>query len=214
MSSSVLILSTGTANTASVGAGLERAGARASLVREPADVERAERLVLPGVGSFASALQRLEQDGLVEPLRRRLATGRPTLAICLGLQLLGTGSDESPGVRGLGLLDVKATRFASGKRIPHLGWNRIANSGGPLLTEGDVYFANSFRWRELPPAARLAGWQASVCNYEGESFVAAVERGAVLACQFHPELSGSLGRRLLTRWLACGYSPIEESSPC
>ena len=120
MSSSVLLLSTGTANTASVLAGLERAGARASFVREPVDVERAERLVVPGVGSFASALQRLERDELIEPLRRRLAAGRPTLAICLGLQLLGTSSQESPGVRGLGLLDVQAQRFASGKRIPQL----------------------------------------------------------------------------------------------
>ena len=147
------------------------------------------------------------------PLRERLLAGRPTLAICLGLQLLGRASEESPGVSGLGVLDVAAARFTSDKPIPHLGWNRIEVRGAKLLAEGEVYFANSYRWTDVPD-----GWTAAFCTYGAERFVAAVERRGLLACQFHPELSGALGQGMLSRWLEFSsereQAPDTQTQPC
>ena len=99
-----LVIGTGIANTASVLAALKRVGARPRLSVDPAEVQSAERVVLPGVGSFAVGMERLNQTGLADILRARIDAGRPTLGICLGMQLLGTGSDEAPGVAGLKVL--------------------------------------------------------------------------------------------------------------
>ncbi len=192
----VAVVGTGTANLASVLAGLERAGARARLTQEPGDAARAERVVLPGVGAFGAAMETLHAHGLVEPLRERVAAGRPTLGICLGLQLLAETSAESPGVRGLGVLPGAVRRLPDTVRVPQLGWNRITPSTGcRLLAAGHVYFANSYALAAAPP-----GWAAAVADHGG-TFVAAVERGTVLACQFHPELSGRFGLDLVRRWL-------------
>jgi imidazole glycerol phosphate synthase glutamine amidotransferase subunit len=195
----VVVVRTGTANLASVLVGLERVGAAPRITEDPADAERAERLVLPGVGTLAAALEHLRAAGLERPLAARVAAGRPTLAICLGLQLLCEESAESPGQAGLGAVPGRVTRFGDGVRVPQLGWNRIGcDDGCALLEPGHVYFANSYKLDAAPP-----GWRAARADYGGE-FVAALERGPVLACQFHPELSGRLGLRLLARWLDAG----------
>jgi imidazole glycerol phosphate synthase glutamine amidotransferase subunit len=121
------------------------------------------------------------------------------LAICLGLQILAEESEENPGVRGLGVLPATVTRFADGLRVPQLGWNRVAaGDGARLLEDGAAYFANSFKLDNVPP-----GWTGATADHGGE-FVAALERGPVLACQFHPELSGHWGQTLIERWLAAG----------
>ena len=193
----VVVVRTGTANLASVLVGLERVGAAPRITEDPAEVEQAARVVLPGVGTLEAALTRLRAAGLERPLAERVAAGRPTLAICLGLQLLCEASEESPGLDGLGVVPGRVTRFADGLRVPQLGWNRIScDDGCELIEPGYVYFANSFKLGTTPP-----GWRAARADYGG-SFVAALERGPVLACQFHPELSGKLGQRLLRRWLA------------
>lgn len=203
----VFVVRTGTANLASVLAGLRRVGAVPRVTEAADDVESAERLVLPGVGTVAAAMERLHEAGLVDPLRDRLAAGRPTLAVCLGLQLLCDGSDESPEAPGLGVVPGWITRFPHHLRVPQLGWNRIVpRAGCRMLREGHVYFANSFRL-EAPPK----GWAAAEADYGGP-FVAAMERGAVLACQFHPELSGRFGLDLLARWLEVAGS--EGVAPC
>jgi len=192
----VLIVRTGTANLASVRAGLARAGAASELTTDPAAVRSAGRVVLPGVGAFGAAAAALAADGLDEALRERVAAGRPTLAVCLGLQLLAEGSAESPGVPGLTAFGGTATRFPAGIRVPQLGWNQV--EPGPecrLLEEGHAYFANSYRLTEAP-----AGWAAAWSEH-GTPFVAALERDGILACQFHPELSGGWGLALLQRWL-------------
>jgi len=192
----VTVLPTGTANLASVRAALRRLGAEPIAPSSSRDVRDAERLVLPGVGTFAAAMERLVERGWAEPLRERLLAGRPTLAVCLGLQLLAEGSEESPGVAGLAVVPGTATRFATDLPVPHLGWNRIEpDPDCRLLQRAHVYFAHSFRLPAAPP-----GWRAAWCDYGGR-FVAALERGAVLACQFHPELSSAAGRSLLDRWL-------------
>ncbi|MFH1532177.1 MAG: imidazole glycerol phosphate synthase subunit HisH [Pseudomonadota bacterium] len=192
----VVVVSTGTANLASVLAGLRRAGAAPRIAVDPAEVVEACGVVLPGVGALAAAMARLHEDGFVEVIRERLLQGRPTLAICLGMQLLAEGSDESPGVGALGVVAGHVSRFPDTVRVPQMGWNQVAPQPGcRLLRPGWAYFANSFRLEETP-----RGWDAGLTEYGGP-FVAALERGPILACQFHPELSGPWGTDLLTRWV-------------
>ncbi len=195
----VVVVPTGTANLASVRAGLERAGAAVRLARSAAEVRTAPRVVLPGVGAFARAMERLEADGTGAALGERIAAGTPLLAICLGLQLLTEGSDESPGVPGLGAVPGTAIRFPGSVPVPQLGWNLITpDRDCTLLEPGHAYFANSYRLERAP-----AGWRCAHADHGGR-FVAALERGGVLACQFHPELSGGWGIALLQRWLGTG----------
>jgi len=199
----IAVLRTGTANLASVLAGFGRLGAECEVVEEPAALAGFERLVLPGVGTMAAAMQRLEQADLIAPLTEWVEAGRPFLAVCLGMQLLFEGSEESPDAVGLKLAPGVATRFGGELRVPQLGWNDIAAAPGcRLLRSGDVYFANSYRIETPPP-----GWAVATCDYGGR-FVAAMERGPQLACQFHPELSGRFGLELLTRWLTRGDEEV------
>lgn len=202
MTAVVDIVSTGVANTASVRAAFVRLGYTTRLAASAAAIRNARFLVLPGVGAFPAAIEQLQNAAWMHPLRERLSEGRPTLAICLGLQLLGTGSDEAPGVEGLGIVPARASRFADDDRdlrVPHMGFNRVvADPDCEILTSGDAYFAHSYRWDTLP-----ANWHGATTEHGGP-FVAAVERGRVLACQFHPELSASYGSDLLMRWLRRG----------
>lgn len=193
---SVVLIPTGTANLASVRAAFARQGVAVEESLDPRVVEAAPALVLPGVGHFAAAMATLEDAGLVSVLRARVAAGRPTLAICLGFQLLCTTSDEAPGVPGLGVLPGHVERFDDTVRCPHLGWTPVVvDEECSLLEDGWASFAHSYRLREAPE-----GWRAARAEHGG-SFVAAVERGPVLACQLHPELSGAWGAALLGRWL-------------
>ncbi len=205
----VSLIPTGVANLASVAVAFERLGATVELVETPRQVLDASRLVLPGVGAFASGMRALAQRGFIEPLRQRIAAGTPTLAICLGFQLFCQGSAESPGITGLGILPETVQRFSSPsrrdagssrKRVPHLGWNQVCVDADMSFPSGDAYFAHSYFLPSTPP-----GWRAARCEY-GESFVAAAERGAVWGCQFHPELSGRWGIGLLQAWLQAGAS--------
>lgn len=192
----VVVVPTGTANVASVLAGLRRAGAAPRIASEASEVEEAPGVVLPGVGALAAAMERLRAGRFVEVLRERFIAGQPTLAICLGLQLLAETSDESPGVEALGVVTGRASRFPDTVRVPQMGWNQVVpETGCRLLRPGWAYFANSYRLDSAP-----TGWDAAMTDYSGP-FVAALERGPILACQFHPELSGSWGRDLLTRWV-------------
>jgi imidazole glycerol-phosphate synthase subunit HisH len=195
VSNPVVILPTGTANLASVLAAFARLGAPTRVAREPAEVEDAGRLVLPGVGTFGATMAGLRNAGLDAALAERARNGAPILAMCVGLQVLFEASDESPGSEGLGVLQGRVGRFPESVRVPQFGWNRIEPEPGcRYLEPGHAYFANSFRV--------LAASGCKVARAEhGESFVAAIERGPLLACQFHPELSGAFGHRLIARWL-------------
>ncbi len=196
----ILVVATGTANIASVLAGLRRAGGDPRLSDDAAAIAAARAVVLPGVGTLRAAMAGLEARGLVEVLARRVWMGRATLAICLGLQLLCEESDESPGAPGLGVVAARVGRLPAGVRVPHMGWNEVApaedDAGPGLIEPGYAYFANSYRLAIAP-----VGWRASFVDYGGR-WVAALERGDVLACQFHPELSGAWGAALLARWIA------------
>ena len=195
----VAILNTGVANIASVKAGLERGGANTRFVDQVEEVVAAERLIFPGVGAFGAGMAGLEEKGVAEALRSRFERDEPTMAICLGLQLLFEESEESPGVAGLGVVSGKVERFSRSLRVPQFGWNQVqAGEGSRFLSDGYAYFANSYAVREVPP-----GWLGSFSDYGG-SFVAAMERGRCLACQFHPEISGPWGQEVLNRWLNQG----------
>jgi imidazole glycerol phosphate synthase glutamine amidotransferase subunit len=194
--SDVVLVRTGTANLASVAAAFHRAGCGVRVSESAADVADARRVVLPGVGAFGAVAGRVDALGLRDALTDRVVEGRPTLAICLGLQLFAAGSQESPGARGLGAIQAEITALPDGVRRPQLGWNRVAaGEGCALLSDGVAYYANSYKLDAVPD-----GWRGAVTDHGGP-FVAAVERGAVLGCQFHPELSGAWGQGLIERWL-------------
>ncbi|HEX6110803.1 MAG TPA: imidazole glycerol phosphate synthase subunit HisH [Geminicoccaceae bacterium] len=191
----VVVVPTGTANLASVRAALARLGARPRLAEDAAMVEDATHVVLPGVGSFGAAMAGLREAGFDAALAARVNAGRATLAMCVGLQVLFEGSEESPNAAGLAVLPGRVGRFPDEVRVPQFGWNRVVPEPGcRLLEPGYAYFANSYRVLEAPGCA--------VATAEhGGPFVAALERDRVLACQFHPELSGAYGHRLIARWL-------------
>jgi glutamine amidotransferase len=204
MTGEVVIVPTGTANLASVVAALGRAGRPVRVTSELQDIAAAERLVLPGVGSFAPVASRIDDLGIRAALIDRFNDNRPTLAICLGLQILASASEEDPGAAGLGILQTVVTRFPDSVRVPQLGWNRVeAVRGCRVLRDGCAYFANSYRLQQIPE-----GWHGAVSDHGGP-FVAAIERGPVLACQFHPELSGQWGQALIEGWLA-----VAEDAAC
>ena len=203
----VLVVATGTANTASVAAALRRAGAsNVTLTTDPAAVAAAARVVLPGVGSYGAAWRAIAAvEGLAEALRLRVKEGRSTLFVCVGMQLLMEGSEESEGVRGIGAIPAKVTRFPASVRTPQHGWNKCTMQptlGGEaakgILQSGSAFFSNSYCLRAAP-----LGWRVAVATH-GVPFVAAMEsaRGRLLACQCHPELSGEWGHALLSRWIA------------
>lgn len=201
MSATVHVVRTGVANLASVLAALTRVGASPVLIERADEVAAADRLLLPGVGAFGAAMHALDGLGVVDALRERVRAGRPTLTICLGLQLLAQRSAESPGVVGLGVVDAAVTRFDGPVRVPQMGWNRVEpTSGARWLQPGFAYFANTYKLDAVPQ-----GWEGATAEHGG-TFVAAIERGDVLACQFHPELSGPWGADLLRRWVTGGAS--------
>lgn len=195
MSDPIVIVSTGVANTASVSAAIRRCGFDAEISDNADRVRRADRVVLPGVGSFGAGMERLRERRLDGAILDRVAEQRPLLAICLGMQLLCAFSEESPGVDGLGVIGATVRRFPPDARVPQFGWNRVEASGVGLLSSGYAYYANSFCLAEQPE-----GWGVATTTH-GVGFVAAMERGAILACQFHPELSGPWGSDLIKRWI-------------
>jgi imidazole glycerol phosphate synthase glutamine amidotransferase subunit len=191
----VVVVPTGTANLASVRAAFDRLGARSRLADDTAMIEDAAHVVLPGVGSFGAAVAGLREAGLDRAIAARVRAGRPTLAMCVGLQVLFEASDESPHATGLAALPGRVGRFPDSVRVPQFGWNRVVPEPGCRFVEpGYAYFANSYRALEAPGCAIATA-------EHGGRFVAALERGGVLACQFHPELSGAYGHELIARWL-------------
>lgn len=195
MTTDLAIVPTGTANLASVVAAFRRIGVESEVATRPELIEGARRVVLPGVGSFGAAIAELDRSGLRLVLKERVDAGRATLAVCVGMQILSTKSEESEGAVGLGSVAEVVTRFPDSVLVPQLGWNEVvAAPGSRFITDGWAYFANSYRLVTAPN-----GWAAATTQHGGP-FVAAMERGDVLTCQFHPELSGAWGSGLLRRW--------------
>jgi imidazole glycerol-phosphate synthase subunit HisH len=206
----IAVVDTGAGNLRSVTRALARAGLAPEVTAAPEDVRRADGVVLPGVGNFATAAANLRAKGLDEALREVLAEGRPYLGICLGLQLLFEESDEHGRCAGLGVLPGRVERFperdACGRtlRVPHIGWNQVRFSGShPMLAglprEDCYYFVHAY-------CARPAGSDCVVGRTEyGDAFASAVAAERIFAVQFHPEKSQRAGFVLLeayARWIA------------
>ena len=194
--SDVVIVDSGVANLASVQAAFSRIGANPIVSSDPTVVAGARRLVLPGVGAFGTAVQSLRSRWLDTAVLAAVDAQTPVLAICLGMQVLAESSDESPGITGLGIVPGTCRRLPDESRVPHLGWNIVMpDESCRVIRPMDAAFANSYALRQAPE-----GWGAAWTTH-GAPFVSAIERENVVACQFHPELSGRAGQQLLRRWL-------------
>ena len=193
----------GMGNLHSVQRAFERLGATVQPVQSGAEMEGCTALVLPGVGAFDPAMERLRQGGLAEAITAWCAADRPLLGICLGLQLLFEASDEGE-TAGLGLLKgrVRALPRRPGHPIPHMGWEPLVPANpSPLVPAGSpeswVYFVHSYAAEPTDPACNTA-----MVRFADTAVSAAVWQGAIGACQFHPEKSGPHGEAILRRWLA------------
>jgi len=198
----VVIVNSGVANLASIASAFSRLRTSVVVTDDPRVVAAARRVVLPGVGAFGAGLAALRARGLDRAITDAVARGTPMLGVCLGMQMLCEGSEETRGVAGLGVIQGACRRLPDHVRVPHLGWNAVtAVSQAALVDSGVAAFANSYALLDAPP-----GWTPAWTTH-GVRFVAAVERGRTLACQFHPELSGGYGAALLERWLAGAKAP-------
>jgi glutamine amidotransferase len=204
----VTIVDYGFGNLFSVQRGLEKCGATVSVTSDPEAIGNSSRIVLPGVGAFGSAMDELDRLSLVDVLREFVASGRPLLGICLGMQLLLEESEEFGTRTGLAVIPGRvvpvpwATLEGERQKIPHIGWSGLipANGGEGWaerfmvgLTPGDaVYFVHSFM-----AVPRLATDRLADCMYGGHRIAAIIKRGNVIGCQFHPEKSGRVGLGIL-----------------
>ena len=203
----VAIIDSGVANLAAVESALTALGVDYSITADPKAVLDASHAVLPGVGRFSAGLETLRRHGLGEAVRQVHERGTPLLAVCLGMQMLGAGSDESPDTAGLGIVSGQFRRLPDSVRVPHLGWNQVSSDEDSGLPSGTAAFANSFYLPEPP-----SGWHAAWTTH-GATFVSMLAKGRTLACQFHPELSGPFGMRLIKDWLDGAHKVDTDADP-
>jgi imidazole glycerol-phosphate synthase subunit HisH len=195
----LVIIDYGAGNVSSVATALRRLGAEATTTNRAAELARADRLILPGVGHCAALINALDAQEIRKPLVDALSRGVPFLGICLGLQALYQASDEAPSLVGLGLFKGNVTHLPANVKLPHMGWNQLRPTRASVLLqniapESYFYFAHTF-------AAPAAGAESTaVCNH-GREFVAVLEDKNIFGVQFHPEKSGAPGAKLLENFL-------------
>jgi glutamine amidotransferase len=215
----VTVIDYGLGNLFSVQRGLEHCGASVVISSDHATILSSPRVVLPGVGAFGNAMERLHRLGLVQVIRRLAKLGTPLLGICLGMQLLLDQSEEFGLTDGLSLIPgrvvpVPPMAFSGeAQKVPHIGWSALCQSdtsrnwSGTILQEiapGDsVYFVHSFMAEPIDPVHRIAD-----CVYGGHKVAAVVGSGNVVGCQFHPEKSGAVGLKILGAF--CKLSRVER----
>ena len=199
----VAIIDYDAGNLRSVEKALAALGENPVISRDQRTILQADKVILPGVGSFGDAMKRLCQYGLVEIIHQVVEKNTPFLGICLGLQLLFEQSEESNGVDGLGVLPGKILRIPDcpGLKIPHMGWNSLTITPGARLFQGIeqgayVYFVHSYYVKAKEEEIVAASTEYSTHIH------AAVERGNVFGCQFHPEKSGEIGLHILKNFIA------------
>ena len=194
------IIDYGVGNLFSLCSSFKAIGVEAFVSGDPAELSKADRLVLPGVGAFEDAAKKLRASGLDSFVRQQAAAGTPLLGICLGMQMLFEKSFEYGEHEGLGLLKGQvipmAGKLPEDLKIPHMGWNKLEWKSGRLLEAADgqfVYFVHSYY------ASGCEDSLAAVTEY-GIPITAAVEQGNIFGCQFHPEKSGNVGLSILRRF--------------
>jgi glutamine amidotransferase len=190
------IVDYGAGNLRSVQKAFEHVGVDAAVTGDPQEIAAAPALVLPGVGAFGAAMDQLKRQGLITVLLERIRQGTPFLGVCLGLQVLFEGSEEDPGVAGLGVVPGEVRTLPPTVKVPHIGWNQVEVCTCSDLFEGippgsAFYFVHGFAAVPLSPGDVLC-----MTDYDGVRFVSGIEVGTVAGVQFHPEKSSSLGLRL------------------
>ena len=212
MGGKVTIVDYGLGNIFSVSRALEHFGAEVALSDEPEQIAASPRVILPGVGAFANGMEGLRSRGLVEPLRDYAATGRPLLGICLGMQMLVAESEEFGRHEGLGIIPGKVVAIAgrdpkgTAMKVPHIGWSTLARPPARTRWDGTIlqglagdstaYFVHSFTVVPREEGDRLADTFYGDCRVS-----AAIQRGNVSGCQFHPEKSGPVGLAIIKNFL-------------
>ncbi|MGO9875038.1 MAG: imidazole glycerol phosphate synthase subunit HisH [Acidimicrobiia bacterium] len=196
----IAVVDYGIGNLRSAEKALQHLGADAGLTSSAAQIADADAVVLPGVGNFGSCMRALRASGLEAVTRAAATDGRPFLGICVGMQMLFDGSDESPDVEGLGVVAGRITRLPAGVRLPQMGWNTLEPRAGARLLDGLpepawCYFVHTYA-PDPNDESVIAAW----CDY-GRRFAAAIERGSLWATQFHPEKSGAVGLALLANFV-------------
>jgi len=199
----ISIVNYGVSNVGSMLNMMRKLGVPAETISTPEEIERAEKIILPGIGAFDHGMKALMEMNLAEPLKVRVRAGVPLLGVCLGMQMLATGSEEG-SLTGLGLIEGRCMRFfPDGQariRIPHMGWNELAVRRECSLLEGlqraRFYFVHSYHFVCHDPSDELAS------SRYGIDFTAAVQRGNVWGVQFHPEKSHRFGMALLKNFAA------------
>ena len=196
----IAIIDYGMGNLHSAAKALEKVGAQVAVTRDPERVRQADKVVLPGVGAFGDCMKNLNERGLAPVIHEVIAAGKPFLGICVGLQMLFEGSEEDPGVAGLGIFKGLVRKIvAPGLKVPHMGWNSLALQAASPLFQGlppaaYVYFVHSFHAVPTDESCITA-----VTDYGGQ-VTAAVGRGLVQAVQFHPEKSSAVGLKILSNF--------------
>jgi len=186
-------------NIHSVTKALEKCGANVEIVDHRKGIQKSDKILLPGVGAFGKAMEALHRLQLVEPLRQA-AFEKPFLGICAGLQLLFENSEESPGIKGLGLLKGRVKRFPKGVKIPHLGWNQVEQKHESPLWKNIpdnsfFYFANSYY--AVPEDSSVVSGKTRY----NVSFVSSICKDTIFGCQFHPEKSQKWGLKILENFV-------------
>ena len=197
----IAVIDYGIGNLRSAEKALQHLGADARLTASEAEIAEADAVVLPGVGNFGACMRALRESGLEQPTLEAATDGRPFLGICVGMQMLFDGSDESPDVAGLGVVAGRITKLPETVRLPQMGWNTLEPHGTPQLLAGLpdpawCYFVHTFA-PEPADDDVVAAW----CDY-GRRFAAAIERGPLWATQFHPEKSGEVGLAMLENFVS------------
>jgi glutamine amidotransferase len=198
----VAIIDYGAGNLSSVKKALDYLGAESEITQDKDKILSASHVILPGVGSFGDAMKSMEERGLVDTVKEVAVSGKPFLGICLGLQLLFDSSEESQGVKGLGLLKGRIVEIpkSNGLKVPHMGWNSInitQNDGifKDINEDSYFYFVHSFYLEGADDTV------AATTHY-GVNIQCAVEKGNLCATQFHPEKSGEIGLKVLKNFLS------------
>ncbi|MBI2654324.1 imidazole glycerol phosphate synthase subunit HisH [Candidatus Woesearchaeota archaeon] len=192
----IAIIDYGAGNLKSVKNALDYLNVDSIITNKPEDIIKSDRIILPGDGSFGYMMENLEKNGLVNPIKNFIRSGKPFLGICLGLQGLFEESEESPNVKGLSIFKGKVVRFRKGK-VPQIGWNKIFPKKKTIFKEDFMYFVNSYY--VVPKDNSII---AATTDYNG-NFVSSIKSNNITAMQFHPEKSGKAGIELLKRWLKC-----------
>lgn len=198
----IAIIDYGAGNLHSVKNAFDYIGVRAEITGDAKYIAEADAVVLPGVGAFGDCMKSLEKRDLIQTVKDAANSGKPFLGICLGLQLLFEESEESPGVKGLGIFKGKIVKIpdSDGLKIPHMGWNNIMVTKESKILSGSpfVYFVHSYYLKTNEKDI------ISAYTEYGKRLDIAVERGNIFAVQFHPEKSGDAGMNILRRFAALG----------